>query len=271
MNHTSLHHALATEVVDEHGVAGLTLTRVRLQHSKTDITYTLHAEQTAFNLSGQITAAHLLHRLGFSLGPCTFAPGGQCLAKGIPEDFDIRTFGADIDRTMAVLREGLDALQACGFYVERELFGAGGIGALPEEMLRRPSGDGHNASKKERLKESGDDTFTFVLTFTEGQREKGWTIHYVPKHDPVSEEVSSMLAFLGLTPFASCPEASFDPCRWRFLHFVPNDDIFNGPAEIAHRWFDAHASRFSIGIAKLLTAEAIVSAYGLHLLYLVTG
>lgn len=228
--------------------------------------HSLHAEQTTRNLSGRITEAHVLNCLGFSQGPCAFVPGGQCLAMDIPEDFDMRLFAGDVSNTMGILREALDALQACGFYVERELFRAGGIGPLPQEMLRGTTSDGHNASKKERMKESQDDSFKFVFTFIETQREKGWTTHYIPKHEPVSEEVSSMLEFLGLRRFADCPEAGFDPCHWRFLRFIPNDDFFHGPTEIAHGWFDAHASRFSTGISKLLSAEAIVSKHGLHLL-----
>lgn len=266
MSHTNLHQGLATEVVDSHGEGGVNYTRVRLQRSKTDMTHSLHAEQTTSNLSGRITEAHVLYRLGFSPGPCAFVGGGQCLATAIPENLDMRAFARDISTTMGILREGLDALQACGFYVERELFGAGGIGDLPREMLRGTSSDGHNASKKERMKESEDDNFRFVFTFIEAEREKGWTTHYIPKHEPVSEEVSSMLDFLGLRRFADCPEAGFDPCRWRFLRLIPSDDMFHGPAGIAHGWFDAHSSRFSVGISKLLAAEAIVSKYGLHLL-----
>jgi hypothetical protein len=167
---------------------------------------------------------------------------------------------------MGILREGLDALQVCGFYVEHELFGAGGIGHLPQEMLRGTSSDGHNASKKERMKESEDDSFRFVFTFIEAEQQKGWTIHYITKHEPVSEEVLSMLDFLGLRRFPNCPEAGFDPCRWRFIRFIPSHDTFHGSAGIAHGWFDAHASRFSVGMSKLLAAEAIVSKYGLHLL-----
>lgn len=266
MSHTNLHHALATEIVDGHGESGVTYTCVRLQRSKTDVTHSLHAEQTTFNFSGRIVEGHVLCRLGFSQGPCAFVARGQCVATAIPENFDMRAFARDISTTMGILRESLDALQACGFYVEHELFGAGGIGHLPQEMLRGTSSDGHNASKKQRMKESENDNFRFVFTFIESEREKGWTIHYIPKHEPVSEEVSSMLDFLGLRRFADCPEGGFEPCHWRFFRFIPNDDMFHGPAAIAHGWFDAHSSRFSVGISKLLAAEAIVSKYRFHLL-----
>jgi hypothetical protein len=266
INHTKLHQGLSTEVVDKHSVGGVNYSVVRLQNSKTDVMYSLHAEQSTFNLSGHITEAHILHRLGFSQGPCAFFPGGQCLSIEIPESFDVRIFAGDISNTKSILREALDSLQACGFYVERQLFGAGGIGPLPQEMLRGARGDGHNASKKQRMKESEDESFKFVLTFIETQNEKGWTIHYIPKHDPVSEELSSILDYLGLRIFAACPEVGFDPCRWRFLRFIPNNDRFHGPAEIVHGWFDSHHRRFSIGISKLLSAEAVVSKHNLHLL-----
>jgi hypothetical protein len=266
INRTNLHQGLATEVIDKYGVGGVNYTHVRLQRSKSDITHSLHAEQTTFNLSGHITEAHILQRLGFSHGSCAFVPGGQCLAMEIPESFDMRKFTGDISITLGILREALDALQACGFYVERDLFGAGGIGPLPQEMLRGISGDGHNASKKQRMKDSEDESFKFVFAFIEAEKEKGWTTHYIPKHEPVSQEVSSMLDFLGLQRFDDCPEADFNPCRWRFLRYIPTDEMFNGPAEIAHKWFDAHSSHFSIGISKLLSAEEIVSKHGLHLL-----
>lgn len=266
MTHTELHQALATTVVDKHGVAGVSYALVRLQRSKADIRHSLHAEQTSWNLSGRFTEADLLQHIGFVAGPCSFVAGQQCLAAPVAADFDIRGFANTITRASGVLREGLDALQACGFFLERQLLGKGGMGPLPAAMFRVSGGDGHNAAKKERLKESQDDSFRFVLTFIDGPQQKGWTIHYIPKHQPVSIEVGSMLKYLGLRTFSDCPEAEFEPCIWRFLNFVSSDRVFDGPAEIAHGWFGAHAEKFSTGIAKVLEAEAVLSTAGFHLI-----
>ena len=127
------------------------------------------------------------------------------------------------------------------------------MGYLPQEMLSRPQGDGHNASITEPMKESEDESFRFVFTWIDsGDGRKGWTTHYIPKHLPLSNEVSSVMEFLGLRTFAECPEADFEACQWRFLHFIPGHDYgFNGPAEIAHKWFGAHETKFSKGIANL--------------------
>ena len=81
-----LHQALDTAVIDKHGLGGVNYVKVRLQHGKTDVTHSLHAEQTTFNLSGRFTEAHLLHRLGFAQSQCAFVGRGQCVAKEVPED-----------------------------------------------------------------------------------------------------------------------------------------------------------------------------------------
>jgi hypothetical protein len=266
MAHADLHQALKTDVVDNHGVQGLNLKLVRLQRSKTEIRHTLHAEQTSWNLSGRFTPLHVLHRLGFSHGECAFSNGQPCVAREVPEGFDIRAFATTIAEAAETLRQGLDALLECGFYLEQQLFGTGGIGPLPEQMLRTPRGDGHNAASREELKKGEDDSFRFVLTFIKGPTDKGWTIHYVPKHLPISAELGSMLTFLGLRKFESCPEADFEPCLWRFVRFVESEELFFGPAEIAHKWFDAHAPKFSSGISKVLESEAAISKFGLRLL-----
>ena len=155
-----LHQALDTAVIDKHGLGGVNYVKVRLQHGKTDVTHSLHAEQTTFNLSGRFTEAHLLHRLGFAQSQCAFVGRGQCVAKEVPEDFNIRDFASTIEETATTTREGLGALLECGFFLENTLFGTAGMGPIPREMLQGPRGDGHNAAKKERMKESEDEIFT---------------------------------------------------------------------------------------------------------------
>ena len=267
-NRAALHVALRTEVVDRHGDSGLNLVLVRLQPSKTDITFSLHAEPALFNLSGRFMSAHLLERIGFSIGDCPFVERRKCLAHGVPEGFDVRGFATAIATATETLREGCDALLECGFFVEHKLFGTGSMGNLPQQMLSRPHGDGHNASTTEPMTESEDKSFRFVFTWIDsGDDRKGWTTHYIPKHLPLSAEVSSVMGFLGLRTFAECPEAGFEPCHWRFLHFIPGYDFgFNGPAEIAHKWFGAQETKFSKGIANLLEAETVVNSFGFGVL-----
>ena len=267
-NRAALHEALRTEVVDKHGISGLNLVLVRLQRSKTDITFSLHAEQTSFNLSGRFVSAHLLERIGFSVGDCAFVERRQCLAHDVPEGFDVCGFATAIATATETLREGCDALLECGFFVEHNLFGTGGMGNLPQQMLSSPHGDGHNASTTELMKESEDESFRFGFTWIDsGDGRKGWTTHYIPKHLPLSNEVSSVMEFLGLRTFAECPETGFEACQWRFLHFIPDHDYgFNRPAEIAHKWFGAHETKFSKGIVNLLEAEAVVNSFGFGVL-----
>ena len=267
-NRAVLHEALRTEVVERHGNSGLNLVLVRLQRSKTDITFSLHAEPSLFTLSGRFMSVHLLGRIGFSTGDCAFVERKNCLAIGVPEGFDVRGFATVIATATDMLREGCDALLECGFFVEHKLFDTAGMANLPQQMLSRPHGDGHNASMTEPMKESEDESFRFVFTWIDsGDGRKGWTTHYIPKHLPLSAEVSSVMEFLGLCPFAECPEAGFEPCHWRFLHFIADHDYgFNGPAEIAHKWFGAHETKFSQGIANLLEAETVVNSFGFGVL-----
>jgi hypothetical protein len=128
---------------------------MRLQRSKTEIDYSLHASLTGL-FAGELSRATLLQRLGFRSGTCHFPSSGQCLAKYIPPDFDVPQFAQTFENAFAQLREAIQLLLACGFYVEPELVG-GRLPPLIDAMLARPRGDGHNAPKKEGMKQSEDD------------------------------------------------------------------------------------------------------------------
>jgi hypothetical protein len=130
--------------------AGLEYVTMRLQRSKTEIDYSLHASLTGL-FAGELSRATLLQRLGFRSGTCHFLSSGQCLAKYIPPDFDVPQFAQTFENAFAQLREAIQLLLACGFYVERELVG-GRLPPLIDAMLARPRGDGHNAPKKEGMK-----------------------------------------------------------------------------------------------------------------------
>ena len=96
------------EEVRRHGAAALEYVIVRLQKSKTDIKYTLHARPTSYTLSGGITQADLLHRLGFSHGPCAFLTGDQSIAREVPEDFDLPRFTQVVERAFAELEASIN-------------------------------------------------------------------------------------------------------------------------------------------------------------------
>jgi hypothetical protein len=263
MSHQSLHAALKVEEGQRFSSAGLDYLVVRLQKSKAEITYTLHARQNFYTLSGGITRADLLQRLGFSHGSCAFL-NGECLAREVPENFDVPQFAETVERAFAELQAGTKLLLDCGFYVESRLFD-GAVPPLISEMLSG-HGDGHNAPKKQAMKQSQDASFDYRFTWIEGGNDKGWTFHYRPKHLPPSQEISSLLRFLKLNQFTECPEYDFEPCYWRFCSFINTGDAFYGAAEIAHRWFDAHAEKFSPGLQKLLDAHATLATFGFELL-----
>jgi hypothetical protein len=263
-DHRSLHEALKVEEVLRHGAAALEYVVVKLQKSRTDVTFTLHARPTSYTLSGGLTRADLLHRLGFSRGPCAFLAGDACIAREVPEDFDLPRFAQTVDRAFGELEGGIKLLLECGFYLEHKLFGRR-LPPLIEAMLSNRHGDGHNAPKRDAMKQSQDALFDYRFTWIQGGSAKGWTFHYRPKHLPPSAEISSLLAFLGLKDFAECPEYDFESCFWRFCNFATGD-MFNGPAEIAHRWFDAHAEKFSPGLQKVLDAHATLATFGFELL-----
>jgi hypothetical protein len=69
---------------------------------------------------------------------------------------------------------------------------------------------------------------------------------------------------LGLREFHDCPEFGFEPCHYRTLLFEQRSDgPFDNNTEYAHGAFDAHATRFSPAIEKLLVANSTIEAAGL--------
>ena len=261
--HQSLHHAQSIHEVVRQRSSGLEYVVVKLERGNTEIQHTLHTRPTS-DAPEWLTHADLLQHLGFSHGRCSFVPGGQCIAKQIPGDFDVARFGEAVGTVFSDIDAGIRLLFECGFYVEDQLFGR----MLPpviHAMLLPRHGDGHTGSKRQLMKASEDASFEYRLSWIEGGHDGGWTFHYRPKHLP-HEEMSSLLAFLGLRHRPECVEFGFQPCLWRFCNFVDTGDLFDGPADIAHRWFDAHAQKFSSGLHKLLTAHATLATFGLEFL-----
>jgi hypothetical protein len=107
--------------------------------------------------------------------------------------------------------------------------------------------------------------FNYKFTWLETDQERGWVIHYRPKHLPLSSEIQSVFQFLEIHNFEQCPEYDFEHCHWKSITYRERRDG-DGNANTAHSWFDAHAQHFSPGIQKLLTANAEIEKSGLAFL-----
>jgi len=108
----------------------------------------------------------------------------------------------------------------------------------------------------------------YVLSWLSGGSDKGWTVHYRPKHPPPSPEIEAALSFLGgFREFRECPQFGFESCHWRFYPFADeSDDPWDGYTEHVHSIFDAHATHFSPGLRLLLAAHRAVKPFGMNVL-----
>ena len=115
------------------------------------------------------------------------------------------------------------------------------------------------------MKATQDEHFDFVFTWISGGADKGWVTHYRGRHMPLPPSFDAALKFLGdFQWFKECPEFDFEGCWWRFTAYRENG--FDGNAEYAHRYFDAHAQNFSSGIRLLIEADALLAPHGLSFL-----
>jgi hypothetical protein len=248
-----LHSAPKVDRIGEAIGGGVRFLLVRLQYGKADIAYALHANPEAFTLSGVQTADYL-QNLGFEVSACGFF-GHRCLAREVAENSDPAAFAAAFDNGWGAYKSASDHLRACG------LISRG-------DQDRHGYRDGHTATKSNKLKESTDDGFSFVLTRMDNNDEKGWTFHYRPKHPPMSPELEAALSLIGgFRTFGECPQFDFEPCYWRFIEKVDHgDSIWDERAGFVHSQFDAHATRFSAGVQLLLAAHSAMQPFGLSLL-----
>ncbi len=253
-----LHSALKTEVVKQHQSGGVNYVLVRLQHTKTDISHSLHADPGGFSTSGLPRSGVLAH-LGFRLSDCNFIAGRKCFAREVADGFDLPGFAEGFTRCFNALNEADMHFRQCGVYIVED---------SGPRFIGKSSGDGHNSPKVERMKNSEDEVFRYVFTWIEGGRSKGWTIHYRPQHPPLSAELEASLEFLeGFNSFPQCPEFDFEQCYWRFFAFEERPDTFErSNAGFAHKSFDAHATHFAPGLKKLLEAHAEILPYGMNVL-----
>jgi hypothetical protein len=260
-----LHSALKSDEVRSTSVQGLKMVLQRLQWSKDEIAFSLHASPNTFTTSGlQLTDA--LSYLGFQRQRCPFQVTQDGYCDWVEETVDLNQVGESVLGVHQSLSSAERHFNACGLRLPQpEGFGF----FLGKESSRyetgyRPSGDGHTAPTIEVMKTSEDAGFLYAMTFIKGGAEKGWTFHYRPKHPPLSIEVEAAFNVLGLTRFQTCPQFDFDPCHWSFYDFVPDrgDSPWNTNTDRVHSYFGAHAEHFSLGLKHLLVAQATAERLG---------
>ena len=251
----NLHAAPKVDRLGESNGGGVKFLLVRLQYGKTDIAYALHANPQTYS-TGLVQTPDYLQNLGFAVSECGFFHG-QCLVREVQEGLDTAAFAAAFDSGWAAYRDAGNHFAACGMVSRHE---------------SRPAyGDGHTATKSNRFKETSDEIFSYVLTWLDGGGQKGWTLHYRPKHPPMSPELEAALAFIGgFSHFNECPQFDFEPCSWRFIakHQQDQSSIWDEQAGHVHLQFDAHAVKFSPGLQLLLVGNAATETFGMSLLKL---
>lgn len=258
----NLHSALKSEKIASASAPGVDLILMKLQWSKNDVGLTVHAAPRSSK------SADFLTRLGFRKGACAFLPGGDgycCLVQG---DLNLDSFSEAFAEAYKKWETAEHHIHACGFRLRRPW----DYDEPPRNLGIGYSGDGHTAPKSKLMKNSEDQYFSFAFSWIEGANEQGWTTHYRPKHLPASSEMLATLGFLGLKIFDECPMFNFSPCFWKFTEYKQKGtSALDNNAEIAHGWFDAHATNFSEGVECLLAAQAVMESYGMYLLPLEEG
>jgi len=250
---------------------GLNFKHVRLQTGKDTFVDSLHVCPNSWTTSG-FQSTDLLSLAGFKRGNCAFFQS-ECFVKEIPESFDVPGFAQASVSALDHLQQGETHLKNCGLSVPQPEgwgFYRGESGIDRRTLRASIPGNGHVAPKVNRLKETEDEYFQFVLTWMDGDSTKGWTTHYRAKHMPLSPEFAAALEFLGgFSTYNECPEFDFEICLWRFAVFQEDrSDLFGRHTENVHRCFDAHTSHFSSGLKSLLAAHVELQKYGFSFLKL---
>jgi hypothetical protein len=266
---SDLHSALKTTVIQDVSESGLNLKHVRLQNGKDNFLDTLHVRPSSYTTSG-LQSTDLLNFIGFKRSPCTFFQS-ECFVSEIPASFDVAGFAKASIAALGHLQQGTSHLKNCGLPVPQPEgwgFHYGKPATSRRSSREYVTGDGHVAPKANRLKESEDEYFRFVLTWIEGAGAKGWTTHYRAKHMPLSPEFAAALDFFGgFSTYVECPEFDFEMCWWRFAFF--QEDVrgfFDRNTDYVYRCFDAHANHFSSGLKSLLDAHVELQKYGFSFL-----
>ena len=266
------HQALKHEPVGKGRAnnAGVDFFMVRSQWGKQDFGFSLHAAPNQFTTSG-VQTTDFLASLGFERSACTFTGRGECYARWVADGFAIDQFVVNFDAAFATFKQAARELEDCGIFIEQLegwgfFYGKQSRGRAKRDFYDFE--DGHTAAESKEMKRSEDQAFQyrFVWVVT-GAGMKGWITHYRPKNPPLSVELESVFRFLGLIPFAECPEFDFEPCSWSAVRFEKRDHaFFDSNAEVAHRWFDNHSQQFSVGVENLLRAHSLIEGFGMRLI-----
>lgn len=264
-----LHSALKTEQLERHSGGGVEFLKVRLQHGKDSVEYSLHARPAGFSSAG-IQTTDVLAYLGFRRSHCAFL-GGECYVISIPEGFEVQPFAQAFRGVFGDIEAADNRFRNCGIFMERSEglgFFFGKRSSADNIRFPRPRGDGHVAPESKKLKDSEDSVFNFALSWITGGHDKGWTIHLTPKHPPLSGDIQRALDFLRVfQSFNECPIFDFEPCYWRFIASEEREGSFErSNVDFADRSFDSMASNFSLGLENLLTADVAVQPFGMNIL-----
>lgn len=264
-----LHNSLKTEVIAKANAGGAEMALTKLAWGKNDTAFSLHVAPHTHSMSGlQIT--DFLSYLGFARQACAILRS-ECYVRQVPESFDLDAFGAALDAGYKEISQAEGHLQSCGFPLDQPegwgyFYGKHSGGRSRESHY---SGDGHtSAVTPEQMNITEDDVFQFVFTWIQSsERERGWTIHYHPKHPPLSVELQGVFQFLGIKEFKECPQFEFESCGWRHIEFEDRGNRgFDSNATAANRCFEAQAAHFSLGIKALLAAQATMEKVGMGFL-----
>lgn len=264
-----LHKSLKSEVLAKTTVWGAELALVKLAWGKQDTAFSLHVAPNTFSTSG-LQIPDLLSYLGLSRQPCSFLQRAECYTREVQADLDLDAFGKALGVAYQQLSEAEKYLGACGLTIPQPEGWGCFLGRQSVRHAHRGyRNDGHTSSTSpQAMKTSEDEAFSFVFTWIKNsESDKGWTIHYRPKHPPLSVDLQNAFAFLGIEEFPECPQFEFEPCSWRYIEFEEQDDhLFNSTTALAHGWFDAHQKNFSSGIKALLTAQSSIEMVGMSFL-----
>lgn len=268
-----LHTALKTEVIQQASINGVDWALVRLQYTKTDIAYSLHANPTSYSSAG-IQKTDYLGILGFSRSRCSFLRSMECYSSWVNEKFDLMGFTSAFTNGYRFLEDAEKKLNSCGLYLDMTEgygfhFGKPSSVILYSKDRYRDAGDGHTASHLKILKTSEDDFFYFAMSFISNQNDerKGFVIHYRPKHTPLSAELQGVMSYFKMKSFMDCPVFDFEGCYWWFIRLEHDDGTLNGTnAGYAHRCFDSHETNFSSAAKLLIQSDAEVRRFGFKLL-----
>jgi len=263
-----LHQSLKTEVLAKANASGAELALVKLAWGKNDFAFSLHVAPNTWSTSG-LQLPDFLSHLGFSRQACSILRS-ECYVRQVQEGFDLNTFGAALGAGFEQLTQAQRHLETCGFHFDQPE-GWGYFFGKQSGGRSRGSyhGDGHtSAVTPQQMKTTEDDVFQFVFTWIENsERDRGWTIHYRPKHPPLSVELQGVFQFLGIKEFEECPQFDFEPCGWRHIEFEDRGNRgFDSNANAAHRCFEMQQQNFSPGIKALLAAQATMEKVGMGFL-----